>query len=206
MDPKGLFYNPLHAQAATHQEKFSMRIGIEAGLDISQSQRIAGEGMTLFFNDIPSKILTKNHDVEAGFEKKSDPWTLQHLELEITNFQKDMPIKPHTDRKNCALNNFNILACTSKCHSLPDGQVARIGGLLYFRESCSRFMARGEIGDIIKHHLLRKLTELPVELKEVMPHVPRLLKSNTGGIFANPPHLNKCMYFSILVDRINLLS
>jgi hypothetical protein len=33
-----------------------------------------------------------------------------------------------------------------------------------------------------------------------------LLQSKEGEIFPFPPHLNKCVYFSILVDRINLVS
>ena len=48
---------------------------------------------------------------------------------------------------------------------------------------------------------------MPIQLQEVLPYVPLLLKSKEGGaIFPHPVHLNKCMYFSILVDRINLLS
>lgn len=51
------------------------------------------------------------------------------------------------------------------------------------------------------------MDELPIELKEVIPYVPRLLhNSKHGHIFASPPHVNKCMYFSLLVDRINHVS
>jgi hypothetical protein len=203
MDPEKVFYNPLHPQVADWQYKFSRRIGTEAGFDNDLSKRIIGEGMTLFFNPIPSQFIEKSKDQASGIE---EPQSLRHLELEIADFLKDMPIKPHTDRKNCALDNFNILTCTLKCVLLPDGQVARIGGLLYFRESCSHFVAREKIGDIIEHHLQVKITEMPVELKEVIPHVPQLLKSEQGGIFAHPPHLNKCVYFSLLVNRINHLS
>jgi hypothetical protein len=85
--------------------------------------------------------------------------------------------------------------------------VIRLGGLLYFREVCSHFVSRKEIGDVIEQHLKSHLREMAMELKEIYPHVPRLLKSKQGGgIFPSPPHLNKCVYFSILVDRINLVS
>jgi hypothetical protein len=67
-------------------------------------------------------------------------------------------------------------------------------------------MSRQDIGDVIQHHIQRKINDLPIELKVVLPHVTDMLKSRRGGIFSRPPHANKCMYFSILVDRINLLS
>jgi hypothetical protein len=89
---------------------------------------------------------------------------------------------------------------------MHDGSIARLGGLLYFREVCSHFVSREEIGDVIEQHLICKLREMPIELREVTPHVPRLLQSKEGGIFPFPPHLNKCVYFSILVDQINLVS
>jgi hypothetical protein len=67
---------------------------------------------------------------------------------------------------------------------------------------------RKEIGDVIEQHLTLHLREIPMELKgEIYPHVPHLLKSKQGGgIFPSTPHLNKCMYFSILVNQINLVS
>jgi hypothetical protein len=68
-------------------------------------------------------------------------------------------------------------------------------------------MSRQDIGDIIQLHIENKINDLPIELKVVLPHVTDLLKSRRGGgIFSSPPHANKCMYFSILVDRINLVS
>ena len=68
-------------------------------------------------------------------------------------------------------------------------------------------MSWQDIGDIIQHHIQSKINDLPIELKVVLvPHVTDLLKSRWGGIFSCPPHANKCMYFSILVDRINLVS
>jgi hypothetical protein len=208
MDPRGVFYNPLHPLVADRRDKFSVRLGTEAGLDLAQSQSIIGEGLTLFCNRVPSHLVLEGNDNrDSGLKDPWEPMTLRHLELEIANFLPEMPIKPHADRKNCPQENFNILACTSKFFKLPDGNIVRMGGLLYFREVCSHFVTRGEIGDVIEHHLRRKITELPIELQEVLPYVPLLLESKKGvGIFAHPVHLNKCMYFSILVDRINLLS
>jgi hypothetical protein len=67
-------------------------------------------------------------------------------------------------------------------------------------------MSRLDIGDVIQHHIQSKINDMPIELKVVLPHVTELIKSKQGGIFSCPPHANKCMYFSILVDRINLVS
>jgi hypothetical protein len=51
------------------------------------------------------------------------------------------------------------------------------------------------------------MNEMPVEQIEIMPHVPHLLKNTIHmGIFSSPPHANKSIYFSILVDRINHVS
>jgi hypothetical protein len=88
-------------------------------LDGELSKRIIGEGMTLFCNMVPSTVLKEESE-------KNDPWVpriLCHLELKIQNFLQDMPIMPHTDRKNCPHENFNILACTSKFVRLKDGSV-----------------------------------------------------------------------------------
>jgi hypothetical protein len=203
LDPQGDFYNPLHPLVEERKRKFSEIIGTAAGLDGEESERIIGEGMTLFCNMIPSTVVKE----ESGI---NDPWVpriLRHLELEIQNFLQDMPIMPHTDRKNCPHENFNILACTSKFVKLKDGSVLRLGGLLYFREVCSHFVSSKEIGDVLEQRLKSHLGQMAIELKEIYPHVPRLLKSKQGGgIFPSRPHLNKCVYFSILVDRINLVS
>jgi hypothetical protein len=83
--------------------------------------------------------------------------------------------------------------------------MAQLGGLLYFPYVCSYFVSREEIGDIIEHHIQCKLDELPIELSEMIPHVPRLLESKHGGIFPYPARANKCMYFSFCADRINLV-
>jgi hypothetical protein len=196
------FYNPLHPLVNVRKKKFSVRIGTATGLDGEESERIIGEGMTLFRNTVPSELLKE----KGGMTDTWEPKSLRHLELEIENFRKDMPIMPHTDRKNCPHDNFNILACTSKFFQLADKSIVRLGGLLYFREVCSHFLSRTEIGGVIEQNLKNKLREMPIELREVNPHVPHLLQSKEGGIFSLPPHLNKCMYFSILVDRITLVS
>jgi hypothetical protein len=209
LDKGQRFYNPSHPLVPDRHAKFSFRIGTEAGLSAEQSQTIIGEGLTIFSNPVPSQFLREDVVEASVMEEKStwEPRSLRHLELEIISFLPDMPIKPHTDRHNCPHPNFDILACTSKCFQLADGKVARIGGLLYFRGVCSYFLSREEIGDVIQHHIQCKINNLPIELKVVLPHVPDLLKSKRGGgIFSSPPHANKCMYFSILVDRINLLS
>jgi hypothetical protein len=207
MDPCGNFYDPSHNLVALRHEKFSLRIGTNAGIDRMQSERIIGEGLTLFYNKIPLSEMEWNND-EEGIRECSEARSLHHLELEVQAFLPNMPVKPHTDRKNCPHPNFDILACTSKCLKLPDGSYARMGGLLYFRDVCSHFVSREEIGDIIEWVLQSKMDELPIQLKEVLPHVPRLLNNstNSGGIFSSPPHLDKCMYFSILVDQINHVS
>jgi hypothetical protein len=148
MDSKGDFYDPLRQLVQERKKKFSERIGRTAGLDGEESKRITGEGMTLFCNMVPSKLVKE----ESG---KKDPWVpriLCHLELKIENFLQDMPIMPHTDRKNCPHENFNILACTSKFVRLKDESVLRLGGLLYFREVRSHFVSRKEIGDVIEQH------------------------------------------------------
>jgi hypothetical protein len=119
MDSKGDFYDPLHPLVKEQKKKFSERIGTAAGLDGEESKRIIGEGMTLFCNTVPSKLVKE----ESG---KKDPWVpriLHHLELKIDNFLQDMPIMAHTDRKNCPHENFNILACTSKFVRLKDESV-----------------------------------------------------------------------------------
>jgi hypothetical protein len=202
MDSNGNFYNPLHPLVNDRKNKFSVRMGTATGLDCEESKRIIGEGLTIFRNTVPSELLKDKGGMKDTWEQRS----LRHLELEIELFREDMPIMPHTDRKNCPHENFNILACTLKCLRLDDESVLRLGGLLYFREACSHFVSREEIGDVIEHNLENKLREMPIHLIVVNPHVPRLLQSKEGGIFPYPPHLNKCMYFSILVDRINLVS
>jgi hypothetical protein len=168
LDAQGEFYDPLHPLVEERKKKFSERIGTAAGLDGEESDRIIGEGTTLFCNTIPSTVVKE----ESGI---NDPWVpriLRHLELEIQNFLQDMPIMPHTDRKNCPHENFNILACTSKFVKLKDGSVLRLGGLLYFREVCSHFVSRKEIGDVIEQHLKSHLRKMAIELKEIYPHVP----------------------------------
>jgi hypothetical protein len=146
LDPRGVFYNPLDPLVADRKEKFWVRLGMEAGLDQEQSKSIMGEGMTLFCNPVPSHLVIEGNDNgDFGLQDTWVPMTLWHLELEIANFLPEMPIKPHTDRKNCPQDNFNILACTSKFFKYPDGKVVRMGGLLYFREVCSHFVARGEM-------------------------------------------------------------
>jgi hypothetical protein len=204
MDSNADFYDPLHPLVEDRKTKFSVRIGTASGLDGEESERIIGEGMTLFCNLVPSDLLKE----ECGQKDTWEPRILRHLELEVENFLQEIPIMPHTDRKNCTHENFNILACTSKFVILKDQSVLRLGGLLYFREVCSHFVSRKEICDVIEQHLTSHLREIPMELKgEIYPHVPRLLKSKQGGgIFPYRPHLNKCVYFSILVDRINLVS
>jgi hypothetical protein len=57
MDPEGLFYDPSHPDVFDHQKKFSWRIGSEAGFDNVSSQRIIGEGLTLFLNPIPNEVM-----------------------------------------------------------------------------------------------------------------------------------------------------
>jgi hypothetical protein len=192
------------------EEKFSVRIGTDAGLDYEESESIIGEGMTVFCNLIPSELLKEvKGKGESGMQETWEPRSLRHLELEIENFLQEMPIRPHTDRKNCPHDNFNILnilACTLKCVQMQGRSIARLGGLLYFRQVCSHFVSQEEIGDVIEQHHLCKLREMPIKLREVTPHVPRLLQLKEGGIFPFPPHLNKCVYFSILVDQINLVS
>jgi hypothetical protein len=119
LDAQGDFYNPLHPLVEERKKKFSERIGTAAGLDGEESERIIGEGMTLFCNTIPSTVVKEKSGI-------NDPWVpriLRHLELKIQNFLHDMPIMPHTDRKNCLHENFNILACTSKFVKLKDGSV-----------------------------------------------------------------------------------
>jgi hypothetical protein len=204
MDKQGRFHNRSDDLVESRRTKFSFRIGMEAGLSELESEKIIGEGLTIFNNPVPYQFLSDDGSQE---EKKTwEPSSLRHLELEIKAFLDDMPIMPHTDRHNCPHPNFDILACSSKCFRKHDGTVSRLGGLLYFRDVCSHFMSREDIGDVIQHHIERKINELPIELKVVLPHVTDLLKSRRGGIFSCQPHANKCMYFSILVDRINLLS
>jgi hypothetical protein len=175
-------------------------------MDRSQSEQIIGEGITLVYNPFPLDEIEFNHDEDSCGEW-SEPHNLWHLELELNDFLTLMPIKPHTDRKNCPHANFDILACTSKCWKLPDGNYARMGGLLYFRDVCSYFVSREEIGLVLEKRIQAKIDELPIGLKEVIPHVPRLLKKlKHGGLFSSPAHVNKCMYFSILIDRINHVS
>jgi hypothetical protein len=209
MDKQGRFHNESNDLVGTRRSKFSLRIGMEAGLSQQQSELIIGEGLTIFSNHVPSHFLSDNDVQASGIDKKKS-WeasSLRHLELEINAFLEEMPIKPHTDRHNCPHPNFDILACSSKCFRKSDGTVSRIGGLLYFRDVCSFFMSRQDIGDVIQLHIENKINNLPIELKVVLPHVTDLLKSRRGGgIFSCPPHANKCMYFSILVDRINLVS
>jgi hypothetical protein len=204
MDTNADFYHPLHPLVDDQKKKFSLRIGTAAGLDSEESKKIIGEGMTLFCNLVPSQLLKE----ECGQKDTWEPRILCHLELKIENFWEDMPIMPHTDRKNCPHENFNILACTSKFVTLKDQSVVLLGGLLYFRKVCSHFVLRNKIGNLIEQHLTSHLRKIPMELKgEIYPHVSRLLQSKQGGgIFASRPHLNKCMYFSILVDQINLVS
>jgi hypothetical protein len=182
-------------------------MGMDCGLDRGQSELIIGEGITLFYNPIPLAEIEFNHDDNSGGEW-SEPCNLRHLELELNEFLPLMPIKPHTDRKNCPHPNFDILACTSKCLKLPDGSFARMGGLLYFRDGCSHFVSREEIGLLLLKKIQEKMDALPIELKEVIPHVPRLLHKNWkhGVLFSCKAHVNKCMYFSLLVDRINHVS
>jgi hypothetical protein len=125
MDSKGDFYNPLHPLVADRKEKFSVRIGMDAGLDYEESESIIGEGMTLFCNSIPSELLKEvNGKGKSGMKETWEPRSLHQLELEIENFLQHMPIRPHTDRKNCPHHNFNILACTSKCVTMHDGSIA----------------------------------------------------------------------------------
>jgi hypothetical protein len=93
------------------KKKFSAGIGTAAGLDAEENKRIIGERMTLFCNMVPLELLKE----ERKKKDTREPKILCHLELEIENFQQDMPIMPHTDRKNCPHENFNIVACTSKC-------------------------------------------------------------------------------------------
>jgi hypothetical protein len=84
MDTKGDFYNPPHPLVEERKKKFSERIRTSAGLDGEESKRIIGEGMTLFCNTVPSKLIKE----ESG---KKDPWVpriLRHLELEIETFCK----------------------------------------------------------------------------------------------------------------------
>jgi hypothetical protein len=126
MDSNGDFYDPLYPLVDERKKKFSVRIGTAAGLDGEESKRIIGEGMTLFCNMVPSKLVKE----ECGKEEPWVPRILCHLELEIENFLEDMPIMPHTDRKNCPHDNFNILACTSKFVIMKDQSVLRLGGLL----------------------------------------------------------------------------
>jgi hypothetical protein len=184
-------------------------VTFEAGLSQQQSELIIGEGLTIFSNHVPSHFLSDDDVQASGIDKKKS-WearSLRHLELEINAFLEEMPIKPHTDRHYCPHPNFDILACSSKCFRKSDGTVSRIGGLLYFWDVCSFFMSWQDIGDVIQLHIKNKINDLPIELKVVLPHVTDLLKSRWGGgIFSCPPHANKCMYFSILVDRINLVS
>ena len=208
LDKQGRFHNQSHDLVETRRAIFSLRIGMEGGLSKQESELIIGEGLTIFSNPIPSQFLSDDGIQASGIDEKKtwEARSLRHLELEINAFLEDMPIKPHTDRHNCAHPNFDILACSSKCFRKSDGSVSRIGGLLYFRNVCSYFMSRQDIGDVMQHHIQSKINDLPVELKVVLPHVTDLLKSRRGGIFSCPPHANKCMYFSILVDRINLLS
>jgi hypothetical protein len=204
MDMNADFYDPLHPLVDDQKRKFSLRIGTAAGFDIEESERIIGEGMTLFCNLVPSQLLKD----EYGQNDIWEPRIIHHLELEIGNFREDMSIMLHTDRKNCPHENFNILACTSKFVILKDQSVVLLCGLLYFRPVCSHFVSRNEIGNVIEQRLTSYLRKSPIELKgDIYPHVPRLLQSKQGGgIFASKPHLNKCVYFSILVDRINLVS
>jgi hypothetical protein len=119
MDTNADFYDPLHPLVDDRKRKFSLRIGTAAGFDIEESERIIGEGMTLFCNLVPSQIL-KN---ECGQNDTWEPRIIRHLELEIEHFREEMPILPHTDRKNCPHENFNILACTSKFVTLKDQSV-----------------------------------------------------------------------------------
>jgi hypothetical protein len=118
LDQQGLFYNPSHDMVANRHNKFSLRIGMEAGLTMNQSQPIIGEGLTIFSNPVPSQFMSDDGiRLSTGFDEK-ETWeesSLRHLELEISAFVEDMPIKPHTDRHNCAHPNFDILACSSKC-------------------------------------------------------------------------------------------
>jgi hypothetical protein len=173
MDKEGLFYDPSHTDVVDRQKKFSWRIGMDAGFDHVSSQRIIGEGLTLFLNPIPNEEVMEWSEQSSTSEWQ--PKTLRHLELELEAFLSTMPIKPHTDRKNCRHENFNILACTSKCLRLHDGSYARMGGLLYFRDACSYFVSHEQIGDVMYHLIESKINELPIELREVTPHVPRLL-------------------------------
>jgi hypothetical protein len=200
LDPEGIFYDASHPRVSDRQREFSMRIGLDAGFDRLSSHRIIGEGMTLFSNPIPLDVIESSLDLSTDSLKKR---SLCQLEALIESFIDDMPIKPHTDRKNCAHDNFNILACTSKCVRLPDGTVARMGGLIYFRDSCSHFVARQELGDAILDRIRSKIKELPEERTLIMPHVPRFLQNAShNGIFSRKAHANKSIYFSILVDRI----
>jgi hypothetical protein len=177
MDSNADFYDPLHPLVEDRKNKFSVRIGTAAGLDGEESERIIGEGMTLFCNLVPSDLLKE----ECGQKDTWEPRILRHLELEIENFLQDMPIMPHTDRKNCPHENFNILACTSKFVILKDQSVLRLGGLLYFREVCSHFVSRKEIGDVIEQHLTSHLREIPMELKgEIYPHCAAFATIETG--------------------------
>jgi hypothetical protein len=180
MDSNGDFYHPLHSLVEDRKKRFPVRIGTSTGLDGEESQKIIGEGMTLFCNMVPSELLKE----ECGKKDTRDPRILHHLELEIENFQQDMPIMPHTDRKKCPHKNFSILTCTLNCVKLAHKIVQRLGrGLLDFRELCSRFVSRKEIGDVIEQHHKSHLSEMPIHLTEIYPHVPRLLQSKDGGIF-----------------------
>jgi hypothetical protein len=88
-------------------------------LDGEESKRIIGEGITIFRNMVPFEVLKE----ECRMKDTWEPRILCHLELEIENFLQDMPIRPHTDRKNCPHDNFNILACTLKCVTLANKSV-----------------------------------------------------------------------------------
>jgi hypothetical protein len=52
LDTQGDFYDPLHPLVEEQKKKFSERIGTAAGLDGEESERVIGEGMTLFCNTI----------------------------------------------------------------------------------------------------------------------------------------------------------
>jgi hypothetical protein len=140
---------------------------MEAGLTKQQSELIIGEGLTIFSNHVPSQFLSDDDIQASGIDEKKtwEASSLRHLELEINAFLEDMPIKPHTDRHNCPQPNFDILACSSKCFRKSDGSVSWIGGLLYFRDVCSFFMSRQDIGDIIQLHIQNKINDLTIELK-----------------------------------------
>jgi hypothetical protein len=119
MDSNGNFYNPLHPLVDDRKNKFSVRIGTATGLDGEESERIIGEGMTIFCNTVPSELLKEEGEMKDTWEQGS----LRHLELEVEHFGQDMLIMPHTDRKNCPHEYFNILACTSKCLRLDDESI-----------------------------------------------------------------------------------